>query len=203
MLKYVPSSLLVIAIVLGIAPPCENRLRGEIAVLPKACDQRVIRAVEKSRKWANDEQILRMVNQAEKKYGSHIKEASRRYYACPTDIKAIAIVESLIDEGARSGEGAIGLMGVKRRTGRDMGFEDVEHPVNNLHAGTKYYKTLLRRFKDRELALAAYNLGPGEVENRLSRGFDPETMDYIWKIRRVVQIIDRSEPEQQPGREWR
>ena len=35
-------------------------------------------------------------------------------------------------------------------------------PINNLKAGTKYYKMLLGTSP--ELALAAYNLGPGEVE---------------------------------------
>jgi soluble lytic murein transglycosylase-like protein len=70
-----------------------------------------------------------------------------------------------------------------------MGFDDIEGPINNLKAGTKYYKMLLKKFKDRELALAAYNLGPGEVGNRLNNGFDPETMDYIWKIRRVSRLV--------------
>jgi soluble lytic murein transglycosylase-like protein len=202
-LKYLASFFLVIAIVLWIAPSYENRLRGEISIQPKTYSKTVLRAIVKSLQWANDEQILRMANTAEEKYGSHIKRISRKYYACPQDIKAIAIVESLIDAEAKSGEGAIGLMGVKRKTGMDMGFNDVEHPVDNLHAGTKYYKTLLRRFKDRELALAAYNLGPGEVENRLNRGFDPETMDYIWKIRRVVRIIDQSESQPRPDQDWR
>jgi soluble lytic murein transglycosylase-like protein len=48
---------------------------------------------------------------------------------------------------------------------------------------------LLKKFKDRELALAAYNLGPGEVGNRLNNGFDPETIAYIWKIRRVSRLV--------------
>jgi soluble lytic murein transglycosylase-like protein len=94
-----------------------------------------------------------------------------------------------MDEDVESSVGAIGLMGVKRTTGKDMGFNDIEHPINNLKAGTKYYKVLLERFKDRELALAAYNLGPGEVENRINKGFNPETIDYIWKIRRVSRFV--------------
>ena len=39
-------------------------------------------------------------------------------------------------------------MGVKRTTGKEMGFDDVEGPMNNLKAGTKYYKMLLKKFKD-------------------------------------------------------
>ena len=193
MLKLLTAFFLATAIILWIAPHYENRLRGESTIYSKTYSTTVKRAIAKSIQWADDEQILRLVNKAEKKYGSHINRISREYCACPKDIKAIAIVESLMDENAKSREGAIGLMGIKRRTGMDMGFHNIEHPLDNLNAGTKYYRTLLKKFKDRELALAAYNLGPAGVVNRLSSGFDPETMEYIWKIRRVVHIIDKSE----------
>lgn len=192
-LKLSTAFFLATVIVLWIAPHYENRLRGESSIYPKAYSKKVKRAIAKSIRWADDEQILRLVNRAEKNYGSQINRISKKYYASPRDIKAIAIVESLIDEKAKSSEGAIGLMGVKRTTGKDMGFHDIDHPLNNLNAGTKYYQTLLKKFKDRELALAAYNLGPAVVESRLSRGFDPETMEYIWKIRRIVHIINKSE----------
>jgi soluble lytic murein transglycosylase-like protein len=193
--KFVTSVFLAAAIVLWIAPHYENRLWGEISLYPKPYSKAVRQAIAKSMQWADDKQILRLVNRTEEKYGSHIDRISRKYYASPQDIKAIAIVESLIDEAAKSSEGAIGLMGVKRTTGKEMGFHDIEHPITNLTAGTKYYKTLLKKFKDRDLALAAYNLGPGKVENRLGNGFDPETMEYIWKIRRVVHIINKSESQ--------
>jgi soluble lytic murein transglycosylase-like protein len=193
--KFLTSVFLAAAIVLWIAPHYENRLRGEISLYPKPYSKPVRRAIAKSIKWADDKQILRLVNRAERKYGTSINHISRKYYTSPQDIKAIAIVESLIDEAAKSSEGAIGLMGVKRTTGKEMGFNDIEHPLMNLNAGTKYYKTLLEKFKNRELALAAYNLGPGKVENRLGNGFDPETMEYIWKIRRVVHIINKSESQ--------
>ncbi len=189
MQKLLNSFLVVIAISLFIAPNCENILGAEGPLYPQGYNETVERAMVKSILWANDGQIRRLVNIVEKKYGSQIDQISKKYYACPEDIKAIAIVESLMDEDAESSVGAIGLMGVKRTTGKDMGFNDIEHPINNLKAGTKYYKVLLERFKDRELALAAYNLGPGEVENRINKGFNPETIDYIWKIRRVSRFV--------------
>ena len=192
-LKFSTSLFLAAAIVLWIAPHYDNRLQSSL--YPKPYSQTVRRAIVKSVHWAKDREILRLVDRAEKKYGSQIDQISKKYYADPQDIKAIAIVESLMDEAAKSSEGAIGLMGVKRSTGREMGFTDIEHPIKNLNAGTKYYKTLLNKFKDRDLALAAYNLGPGAVENRLSSGFDPETINYIWKIRRVVHIINKSESQ--------
>jgi soluble lytic murein transglycosylase-like protein len=192
LLKPLTAFILAAAIVLWITPCYEDRLRGETNLYPIIYSNSAKRAIAKSIRWADDEQILRLVNRAEKRYGSHIDRISKKYSASPKDIRAIAIVESSVDEKAKSREGAIGLMGVKPTTGMDMGFTDVEHPLDNLNAGTKYYTTLLKKFKDRELAFAAYNLGPAAVENRLSGGFDFEAMVYIWKIRRVLYIIDKS-----------
>jgi hypothetical protein len=191
--KFFTAVFLAAAIVLCIAPHWDNRLQSSL--YPKPYSKTVRQAIVKSYHWADDRDILNLVSKAEQKYGSQINQISKKYYANPQDIKAIAIVESLMDETAKSSEGAIGLMGIKRTTGMEMGFTDIEHPIKNLNAGTKYYKTLLKKFKDRELAFAAYNLGPGKVENRLSSGFDPETVDYIWKIRRVVHIITKSESQ--------
>ncbi len=178
----------VIAIILIAALSCGHRL-GETPFYQQARDIRVEKAIAKAIVWATDEEIRRLAEIIEEKYGSQIEQISRKYYTSPEDIKAIAIVESLTDENAESGAGAVGLMGVKRTTAKEMGFDDIEGPVNNLNAGTKYYKMLLEKFKDRELALAAYNLGPGEVGNRLNNGFDPETIAYVWKIRRVSRLV--------------
>ena len=183
------SLIAAIAIILITALSCEYRFRGETLSYQQAPDNRVEKAIAKAIVWATDEEIRRLAEIMETKYGSQIEQISRKYYTSPEDIKAIAIVESLTDENAESGAGAVGLMGVKRTTGKEMGFDDIEGPINNLKAGTKYYKMLLEKFKDRELALAAYNLGPGEVGNRLNNGFDPETIDYIWKIRRVSRLV--------------
>jgi soluble lytic murein transglycosylase-like protein len=190
-LKLVTSLFLAAAIVLCIAPTYDSGLQSSL--YPRPFSNTVRRAIVKSVHWANDGEILKLVRKAEQKYGKQINQISKKHDTDPTDIKAIAIVESLMDEAARSGEGAIGLMGVKKTTAREMGFADIEHPIKNLNAGAKYYRRLLNKFGNRELALAAYNLGPAAVENRLSGGFDPEEMNYIWKIRRVADIISRSE----------
>ncbi|MGC9975101.1 MAG: lytic transglycosylase domain-containing protein [Syntrophales bacterium] len=189
MRKLPVSFLAAAAIILIIALNCENTFEGNAHSYQQVRDNRVEKAIVKSILWATDEQILRLAEIIEEKYGSQIKQISRKYLTAPEDIKAIAIVESLTDENSESSAGALGLMGVKRTTAKEMGFDDIESPVNNLKAGTKYYKMLLNKFKDRELALAAYYLGPGEVGNRLNNGFDPETITYIWKIRRVSRFV--------------
>jgi len=190
MRKLSISLIAAIVVILITALNCEySFVRGDALSYQQARDSRVEEAIVKSIAWATDEQIRRLAEIIEKKYGSQIEQISKKYYASPEDIKAIAIVESLTDENAESDAGAVGLMGVKRTTGKEMGFDDIEGPINNLKAGTKYYKMLLKKFRDRELALAAYNLGPGEVGNRLNNGFDPETIAYIWKIRRVSRLV--------------
>ncbi|MHB8772719.1 MAG: transglycosylase SLT domain-containing protein [Syntrophales bacterium] len=200
-LKFTLSFLTAAGLVLCAAPYFDPG--GQSSLDPKPYNETVRRAITKSVRWAKDEEILRLAMRAERKYGRQIEQISRRYGTNPQEIKAIAIVESLMDEAAKSSEGAIGLMGVKRTTGMEMGFSDVEHPVRNISAGTKYYRMLLGRFKDRDLALAAYNLGPAKLENRLGSGFDPEEMQYIWKIRRVVHIINRSEAGKRPAQSGR
>ena len=190
MRKLSISLIAAIVIILITTLNCEySFVRGDALSYQQTRDTRVEEAIVKSIAWATDEQIRRLAEIIEHKYGSQIEQISRKYYASPEDIKAIAIVESLTDENAESGAGAVGLMGVKRTTGKEMGFDDIERPINNLKAGTKYYTMLLTKFRDRELALAAYNLGPGEVGNRLNNGFDPETIAYIWKIRRVSRLV--------------
>ena len=93
---------------------------GETSLYQEARDNRIDKAIVKSIVWATDEEIRRFAEIIEKKYGSQIAQISRKYYASPEDIKAIAIVESLTDENAESSAGAVGLMGVKRTTGKEM-----------------------------------------------------------------------------------
>lgn len=195
MKRVVFSLLFVVVATLLVAPDFENGSGLQGSLPPKSDSVTVRRAMVKSILWASDEQIRGLVRRAETKYGGYIHQLSKKYRVRPDDIKAIAIVESLIAEQAASGEGAVGLMGIKKGTGKDMGFANIEHPYNNLTAGTKYYRGLLKRFQDRELALAAYNLGPAELDKRLGGGFDPETINYIWKIRRVLKVMNASVPK--------
>ncbi len=186
--------LIISAVMAPMVPDFERGSRLEGSFSPVPGSETVRRAMVKSIRWADDETIRGWVQKANLRYGRYIDLISAENGISPAEIEAIAVVESLVCERAKSGEGAIGLMGVKRGTARDMGFNSIDRPVDNLKAGAKYYRRLVHRFKDRELAMAAYNLGPARLEQRLARGFDPETMDYIWKIRRVMNIVSRPAP---------
>lgn len=109
--------------------------------------------------------------------------------------------ESAFNEKARSPAGAVGLMQVMPRTARLI--EKSKHrpnlydPANNIRIGSKYFSFLLKLYEgDTELALAAYNAGPGRVAEWVKRyhGSDRilfldlipfhETRDYVASIAR-------------------
>jgi soluble lytic murein transglycosylase len=46
--------------------------------------------------------------------------------------------------------------------------EFLDDPILNIRLGVYYLKDLKRTFRDRRLALTAYNLGPTETRNRLN-----------------------------------
>jgi membrane-bound lytic murein transglycosylase MltF len=102
-------------------------------------------------------------------------------------IAAQAYQESRLDPEARSKAGAIGLMQLLPATARDMGFEDVTRPEDNLHAGIRYMAWLrdewladpkLSASARVDFALAAYNAGPGRVRRWRAEapehGVDPD-----------------------------
>jgi hypothetical protein len=101
-------------------------------------------------------------------------------------IASQAYQESGFDPQAVSSSGAIGLMQLLPSTAADMGVTDLKDPEQNLLAGVLYMDWLRRNyFSDPELtpevatdlALAAYNAGPGRVKRwraaAPSRGLDP------------------------------
>jgi membrane-bound lytic murein transglycosylase MltF len=111
--------------------------------------------------WRKFEQTLGLF----RKYGE-------RYRIDPVLLAAQAYRESRLDHGARSRAGAIGIMQVLPSTGRHMKVGDIRQLEPNIHAGTKYLRSLIDRFyatpglegEDPTLfAMAAYNAGPSRM----------------------------------------
>ncbi len=112
-----------------------------------------------------------------------ILEASERYKVDYTIIRAIIMAESSYNLNAISKKGAEGLMQLMPNTARELGVTDSFNPTQNIHAGVRYFKKLLKRFKgDVRLALAAYNAGSRKV--REYNGIPPfkATQYYINKV---------------------
>jgi soluble lytic murein transglycosylase-like protein len=112
-----------------------------------------------------------------------ILEASERYQVDHAIIRAIIMAESSYNLMAISNKGAEGLMQLMPNTARELGVTDSFNPSQNIHAGVRYYKKLLKRFKGNvRLALAAYNAGSQNVMEY--NGIPPfkATHSYIKKV---------------------
>jgi hypothetical protein len=87
--------------------------------------------------------------------------------------------ESEFKTSATSHVGAIGLTQLMPSTARwmkkDVTVQDLRDPRTNLSIGFKYLRDLIDKYDgDTELALLAYNRGPGTVDRVLKRGGDPD-----------------------------
>jgi len=120
--------------------------------------------------------------QGKRDFDQIIEQAGQKYGVEPSLIKAIIEAESSGNPGAVSPAGAQGLMQLMPKTAAELGVYDPFDPAQNIIGGTRYLRQLLDRYQgDRKLALAAYNWGMGNVENRL-QSMPRETRNYIVKV---------------------
>lgn len=110
-----------------------------------------------------------------------------KYGIAPELLNAVVRVESDYNPLAVSGAGAMGLMQLMPGTARSLGVKNPFDPLENLEGGARYLKAMFERFNgDLNLALAAYNAGPGAVEKY--GGVPPyrETVSYLKKIKDLL-----------------
>ncbi|WP_397302388.1 LysM peptidoglycan-binding domain-containing protein [Nonlabens ulvanivorans] len=96
-------------------------------------------------------------------------------YDIPLEMKYLAVVESALDPRAKSRVGATGLWQFMFATGRDFDLEVNSYvdermdPIKSTEAACKFLKSLYNIYGDWDLALAAYNSGPGNVNKAIRR----------------------------------
>lgn len=93
--------------------------------------------------------------------------------------------ESRYHLGAVSPKGAIGLAQLMPGTARQLGVANPWDPVQNLRGGALYLRQQLNEFGRIDLALAAYNAGPGRVRSRRAVPRISETVNYVSSITRA------------------
>lgn len=124
-------------------------------------------------------------------YDSLIKEAAQELEWDWLLLAAQIFRESKFDKNVESWAGAVGLMQVLPRTGRQYGVNDLKDPERNIHAGKEQLlwlqKQWSKKIKDEDtklkLILASYNVGLGHVQDaaRLAGkyGKDPNSWEDV------------------------
>ena len=108
-----------------------------------------------------------------------VEAAAARYGLAPELLDAVVRGESSYRADAVSPAGAVGMMQLMPATARALGVNPRD-PVDSLNGGAAYLRAQLDRFDGRiDLALAAYNAGPGAVERHAGVPPYRETRAYI------------------------
>ncbi len=113
-------------------------------------------------------------------------------YGIPTDIIYLASVESGYSPHAYSWARAMGLWQFISSTGkmynlkRSWWYDERKDPIKSTHAAARFLKDLYDRFGSWELAMAAYNGGPGRVSRTIKK---QKTKDF-WKLKLRKQTMD-------------
>ena len=122
----------------------------------------------------------------------------------PHLLAAVIYQESKFKADAVSSSGAVGLMqllpataqGIADRTGGSGWHErDLVNPELNVRYGSWYLRHLLDKYKDEELALAAYNAGQANVDRWRKEGNRiefPETRHYVQRVQELKAIYARA-----------
>jgi soluble lytic murein transglycosylase-like protein len=107
----------------------------------------------------------------------------------PDLVLSIIAVESHFNPRAVSNKGAVGLMQVMPQWKRVLGIaDDLKDPEASIKYGLQILGFYLEMYKDRKMALTAYNRGPGPVDMALMRGESPLN-GYVPRVMKTYQHL--------------
>lgn len=154
-------------------------------------------------------------------YQDQIYEYSEKYNVDPLLTASIIKVESDFDNNAQSHQGAHGLMQLLEDTAKHsadvVGIDYYPEKLNdvdyNLDLGVGYFDYLYRYYNNKDLALAAYNGGVGNVDTWLKDGtldkdnpdslnipFE-ETRQYVTKVNANYEVMKKFYKDGLPNKE--
>lgn len=128
----------------------------------------------------------------------------------PEEIKYLSIVESALNPYALSRAGAKGLWQFMHFTGRQFGLkqdyylDERMNPEKSTRAACRYLKELYHQFNDWELAIAAYNCGPGNIRKAqrksgkfhfwdIYHNLPQETRSYLPQLVAIIYTMNYAE----------
>ncbi len=129
-----------------------------------------------------------------RKYEDEIHSAARNSGLDPALVLSVVMEESGGNPQALSPKGALGLMQLMPGTALEVGLDDPSDPRQNLAGGSSYLASMLDRFDGNlEVALAAYNAGPGNVDKAGGQ------MPAFAETRRYVEAVQKRYAELSGG----
>lgn len=131
----------------------------------------------------------------ESEYDPLIEQAAARNGLDPAVLHGLIQQESGFDPSATSSAGAAGLTQLMPGTASSMGVANPLNPAESIEGGARYLGQLMSQFGgNTEDALAAYNAGPGAVQQY--GGVPPyaETQSYVTKVLGNAEAYRQSHP---------
>jgi membrane-bound lytic murein transglycosylase D len=163
---------------------CQRLMKmNEYSLIPFDCHASVIQAIED---YAGRRRSTVRIALGRSKLYFDLYEAMLDKYDLPTELKYLSVIESMLIPKAKSRAGALGLWQFMYGTGKMFGLtensfiDERMDPIKATDAACRYLKKLHDIYNDWNLALAAYNAGPGNV-NKAIRRADGKTT--YWEVR--------------------
>jgi soluble lytic murein transglycosylase len=137
-------------------------------------------------------------------YKAIVTGHARHYKLDPALLSAVIYSESKFRANAKSPTGAIGLMQLEPATAQGIALHtggsrfqvsDLYNPEINVRYGAWYLRHLLDKYRNEQLALAAYNAGQNNVDTWRAHGQRiqfSETRAYVQRVERLKTIYRRA-----------
>ncbi|PYE39334.1 LysM peptidoglycan-binding domain-containing protein [Psychrobacter fozii] len=169
--------------------------------------------IEGQKSWFTSRQdyLNRLTARASRYIYHTVREAERRNI--PTELALLPVIESSYDPSGTSSAAAAGLWQFIPSTGRIYGlnqsstYDGRRDVIESTRAAYDFLTALHNQFGSWELALAAYNAGPGRIQKAIdanraqglptdywSLRLPTETMNYVPRFLAVAEIV--AKPEQ-------